>query len=76
MVANLGSRVLTEVVPRLADQEQVRRLVPWREEVPPVLIRGMSWPELIQLWYQEREYLDLDGEPVRRFLDYAERSVI
>jgi hypothetical protein len=73
VVANAGSSSLTSRLPRLADAGEVARLLPWRATVPPVTFHGVSWPALLQMWHEEHEYLDLDGQPVRDFRSYAER---
>lgn len=76
VVANSGSALLQERLPRLADRTEVARLVPWRRHVPPVTFRGVSWDELLRLWEAERRDLDLDGQPVRDFRGYAQRSTV
>lgn len=74
VIANAGSSVLDTRIPSLADPRALARLLPWRRDVPPVLFRGVSWSGLLRLWREERRSLDLDGQPVRAFESYAERS--
>jgi hypothetical protein len=74
VVANAGSQVLDARVPRLSDSREVARLVPWRAGIPPVTIQGVSWTALLRLWREEHRHLELDGQPVRGFQSYAERS--
>lgn len=42
-----------------------------REHVPDVLLREVTWQQLLRTWESERAYLDLAGQPVRPFLDYC-----
>lgn len=74
VVANAGSPALDTRLPRLADPEQVARLLPWRTGIPHVGFRGMSWTDLLELWRAEQRDLDLGGQPVRDFQSYAQRS--
>jgi hypothetical protein len=74
VVANAGNPVLDSRVQRLSDSREVARLVPWRAAVPPVTIQSVSWTTLLQLWREEHRHLDLDGQPVRGFQSFAERS--
>lgn len=73
VVANHRSTLLESRLPRLADQRELTRLLPWRSALPPVTFTGVSWPTLLQLWREEQAGLDLDGQPARGFLTYAER---
>jgi hypothetical protein len=73
VVANEGSSVLDSRLPRLTDQREVARLLPWRTAVPPVTFHGVSWATMVRLWREEQRHLDLDGQPVRGFLSYVER---
>jgi hypothetical protein len=74
VIADPHSDVLAAQVPRLADRSAVARVVPWRDTVPPVEISGMTWPDLLALWDDERDELDLAGQPVRDFRSYAQRA--
>jgi hypothetical protein len=74
VVANAGSAVLQTRVKQLADQPAVAQLLPWRRAVPAMEVHGMSWTALLRLWQEEHRDLDLDGQPVKDFRAYAERS--
>lgn len=43
----------------------------YRAEVPEVVLRDATWDQVLRLWVEEREYLDLEGLPVRKFLDHC-----
>jgi hypothetical protein len=69
-----GTPAAGELSSRLAALRAPRALaaaLPWRTDVPPVLLRELSWHQLLRMWETETEQLDLDGQPVRRFLEYA-----
>jgi hypothetical protein len=74
IVANAGTAVLDTRVKQLADQREVARLLPWRAALPPIAFHGMSWTALLRLWNEEHRDLDLDGQPVRDFRAYAQKS--
>lgn len=63
---------LSARVNRLRDPAALAAALPWREDVPPVLLREFSWQQLLQLWEREQGELRMFGEPVREFLDYCE----
>jgi hypothetical protein len=74
VVANAGSAVLGTRLRKLGEPDAVKALLPWRRSVPAVEFRGMSWTALLRLWQEEHHDLDLDGQPVKDFLAYAEQS--
>ena len=56
--------------------------LPWRERLTPgvagvspaspqVVLRDVSWQQLLALWEAERDYLDLDGQPVKAFIEHV-----
>ena len=57
---------------QLRDPDALAAEMPWRSDVPAVVLRDMSWQQLIATWEQERKYLELGGQPVRSFLDHME----
>lgn len=75
LVADGGSEVLATQLPRLADRGAVARMLPWRPSVPTVGAHGVTWAELLALWNDECGDLDLGGQPLRDFREYAGRTV-
>ncbi len=63
---------LSHRINQLRDPDQLAVELPWREHLPPIVLREMTWAQLLATWEQEREYLDLGGQPVRAFLDHAQ----
>lgn len=48
----------------------------YRAAAEPLALRELSWQRLVQLWDNERDYLDLSGQPVKAFLAHlAERGL-
>lgn len=73
MVAAGGSSAADEVSHRLnqlRDPDALAAELPWRDTVPPVVLRELSWQELIRLWLPERRWMELGSQPVRGFLDH------
>lgn len=66
------ARDLSEHMNTLRDPDRLAAEMPWRSDIAAVILREMSWQKLLVTWEQEREYLDLGGQPVRAFLDYME----
>ncbi|MDP8970580.1 MAG: hypothetical protein M3N52_08850 [Actinomycetota bacterium] len=64
---------LSSRVDELSDPVRLAEELPWRHELPPVVLRAISWQELLGVWKSEIRYLRLDGQPVRAFLDHARR---
>jgi hypothetical protein len=75
MVYAAGSATGTELshrINQLRDPELLEAELPWREQLPPIILREMTWQQLLAVWEQERDYLDLGGQPVRAFLEHAQ----
>lgn len=71
-----GSETAAELshrINRLRDPDNLLADMPWRARVPAVVLRELTWQQLLRIWEQEREYLELDGQPVRAFLEHAQR---
>lgn len=71
-----GTRAAAEASARvneLRDAGALRRELPHRRSVEPVLLRELTWERLVTLWQQELEYLELGGQPVKAFLSLLER---
>jgi hypothetical protein len=73
LIVDDDSDVLASRVPQLSSRDGIRRLLPWRDEVPRVDVHGIGWSAVLRLWWEERDHLDLDGEPVKAFRSYATR---
>ena len=71
LIVDDDSDVLTSRVPDLASRDGMRRLLPWRAEVPRADVHGIPWSAALRLWWEERGNLDLGGEPVKAFRSYA-----
>lgn len=63
---------LSHRINHLRDPDNLAADMPWRHPVPPVVLREVTWHQLLTVWEQEREYLELGGQPVRAFLDHAQ----
>jgi hypothetical protein len=62
---------------QLLTPEGLRAAMPYRSEVPTVVLREVTWQQLMRIWYAEREYLELGGLPARRFIDLCrERGLL
>ncbi len=73
LIADDDSDVLTTRVPRLSSPDGIRRLLPWRDDVPRVDVHGVPWSAVLRMWWEERGNLELGGEPVKAFRSYATR---
>lgn len=58
---------LSARVNELRDPATLREELSHRATVDPVLLRELSWHTLALVWATELAYLDLAGQPVRRF---------
>lgn len=45
--------------------------LPHRRKLPPVVLRELSWQQLLRLWQTELAYMDTDGLPVKQFLAHC-----
>jgi hypothetical protein len=69
-----GSRTASEISARvnaLRNQGTLAAALPHRSSVPPVVLREMSWQQLLRVWQAELDYLDLRGAPVKPFLAHC-----
>jgi hypothetical protein len=55
----------------LRDPANLAAALPHHSSVPQVPLREVTWQQLLHLWEQELAYLDLSGQPVRAFRQYA-----
>ena len=72
-----GTRSATELsrrVNELRDPAALQAALPHRRNLPPVVLREVTWQSLLAAFEADLEYLHLDGQPVRRFLEHA-RSI-
>ncbi|MDQ3973726.1 MAG: hypothetical protein M3276_05235 [Actinomycetota bacterium] len=68
-----GAAQLSSRLEQLGSPGGLARDLPWRPQPPPVVLRALSWQELLGTWESEIGYLRLDDQPVRAFLDLARR---
>ena len=69
-----GTAAAAQLSPRINALRSERVLaaeLPHRESVPPVVLREISWQQLLRVWSAERDYLDLSGQPVKPFLAHC-----
>ena len=69
-----GSITAAELSTRLQQLRDRRRLaadMPYRDVPPDLLLREVSWQQLLRTWESELDYLSVDGQPVRAFLSHA-----
>ena len=72
-----GTRAAAELSRRineLRDPAALRAALPHRSNLPPVVFREVTWQSLLATFEADLDYLQLDGQPVRRFLEHV-RSV-
>ena len=62
---------LSARIRQLRDPGKLAAEMPHRRTVPPVVLREMTWQQLLQVWVTEQRYLDLGGLPVRRFIEHC-----
>lgn len=55
----------------LREPATLARELPSRGRVPDVVLRELSWQQLLRMWQAELGYLDLGGQPVRAFTDHC-----
>lgn len=69
-----GSPAADEVSARvraLSEPGGLLREVPNRGELPPVILRQISWQQVLRMWQEEADHLPLGGQPVRGFVDHC-----
>lgn len=69
-----GTTAAATLSPRINALRNDRTLaaaLPHRPSVPPVVLREMSWQQMLRIWNSEREYLELSGQPVKPFLQHC-----
>jgi hypothetical protein len=54
----------------LRDRAVLAREMPYREHIPEIVLREMSWQQMLAIWERETDYLRLGGQPVRAFRDH------
>lgn len=57
----------------LRNPDRLAQELAHRERIPEVLLREVPWQQLLRIWEQELDWLELSGEPVREFLRVAAR---
>jgi hypothetical protein len=55
----------------LRDRATLARELPYRQAIPELVLREMSWQQLLKIWERETEFMRLGGQPVRAFRDHV-----
>ena len=80
VIYRAGTAAAAELSPRvnaLRDDRTLAAELPHRSTLPPVVLREMSWEQLVRIWQSELGYLDVDGLPVKPFLAHCrERGIL
>ena len=74
VIYSAGTSAAAQLSPRINALRSDRALaaeLPHRSSVPPVVLREISWQQLLRVWNAERDYLDLGGQPVKPFLQHC-----
>jgi hypothetical protein len=69
-----GSAAAQDLSPRINALRNDRSLaaeLSHRTSLPPVVLREMTWQQLIRIWQSELDYLNVDGLPVKDFLAHC-----
>lgn len=64
---------LSARVNRLRDPRSLAAELSHLDRPPSVLLREISWQQLLRVWESEVDYLPLGGQPVKAFLDHVRR---
>jgi hypothetical protein len=70
VVRPTGSPVAAQLsagMDRLRDPAGLAAALPHRRALPPVVLRDVTWSQLVALWEAEVPFLRLGGQPVRAF---------
>lgn len=65
-----ANQELSHRLNQLRDPDALAGELPWRRTLPSVVLRDLSWQELVRLWVPERAWMELGSQPVRGFLDH------
>ena len=80
MIYRSGTAAAEELSPRinaLRSDKVLAAEMSHRSSLPPVVLREMSWEQLVRIWQAELGYLDVDGLPVKPFLAHCrERGIL
>ena len=69
-----GAAAAAELSPRVSALRKDKLLasaLPHRKDLPPVVLREMSWQQLLRVWQSEVGYLDVPGYLVKQFLQHC-----
>ena len=69
-----GTPAAAELSPRINALRSERTLaaeLPHRSKLPAVVLREISWQQLLRVWRSELDYLDVGGQPVKPFLQHC-----
>jgi hypothetical protein len=71
-----GSAAAAQLSPRINALRNERVLaseLSHRTTLPPLVLREMSWQQLLRIWRSELDYLDVGSNPVKAFLAHCKQ---
>jgi hypothetical protein len=74
VVYRSGTPAASEISRRINElrrPEVLRAELPWRDRLPEVRFREVTWQQLVTIWENERRNLRLPGEPVKAFQQHV-----
>ena len=74
VIYRAGTPAAEELSPRinaLRSDKVLAAELSHRSSLPPIVLREMSWQQLVRIWQAELPYLDVDGLPVKAFLAHC-----
>ena len=63
--------ILSPRVNALRNERTLAAELPHRKALPPLVLREISWQQLLRVWQSELDYLDVGGQPVKQFLQHC-----
>ena len=71
-----GSAAAAQLSPRvnaLRNERVLAAELSHRSTLPPLVLREMSWQQLLRIWRSELDYLHVGGKPVKPFLAHCKQ---
>lgn len=63
--------ILSPRINALRNERTLAAELPHRTALPPVVLREISWQQLLRIWQSELSYLEVGGQPVKQFLQHC-----